>query len=272
MPTNNRIAAVFSDLDGTLTPSKGDVNPDALKKLAEELKDPNSPKLSIVTGRSQPYVANFVEKLLLYGVPIKMPLVCENGSIIYDPTSGKSILNPLINKKDSDELIELKKLIIDKVLLKYPGAKIEPGKVVTVSINPPKDKNIEVFYPEFINDDDIKGKISQFSVTRSKSAVDISPKNITKLVGIKYVLKVRNIKEGDVAAIGDAENDRVVLENFNYLGTPKNGEDSIKKYVMSRNGYVSQYPDTLGVADFIEKCTEINKRINSNGNYSVLKN
>jgi len=250
-----KIEVLFLDIDGILTPSRG--RPADIRALAELVmlsKDPDSPKLAIFTGRQLPYLEAFCHIL-----GIEVPSVCENGGIIFDPRSKEVIYNPKIKKEDLDILSKLKKIISDKVLPKYPGAKIELGKEVTISINPPEHEDIKTFFHKFVNDRDIKDIIgNKFSLTYSASAIDISPPDINKLDGVDYVLnELLHIDIKRVGAVGDAKNDLIVLEKVGFSATTSNGSDEVKRAVT----YISNEPDARGTIDILKKCIELNKKV-----------
>lgn len=81
------------------------------------------------------------------------------------------------------------------------------------------------------------------------NTVDVSLKHINKLVGLLTVIEDMGITLEEVAAIGDNDNDAVMLEAVGISGCVANGNSTAKKAAKYHVGDCA----SAGVAEFIEK-------------------
>ncbi|TDA41764.1 MAG: hypothetical protein DSO07_02840 [Thermoproteota archaeon] len=247
------IELVFIDIDGCLTIDKGRADIDAikdLKNLNRRSKESRLyPKITLVSGRPQPYVEAFVQLL-----EVQVPSICENGGIIYDPVKDISFINPSISKEALDELRKLKTFFEENLPNLFPGAKMELGKEVSISLNPPKGVDISLFYEKVKKE--VEDRARHLYITRSKSAVDILPAGISKLSALIFVVKNMGLSLDKVCGIGDSINDIELLKNVGFPAVPANSEDEVKKIAL----YISPYENGRGVVDIVRKCVELNKR------------
>ncbi|MGI6608662.1 MAG: HAD-IIB family hydrolase [Erysipelotrichaceae bacterium] len=81
------------------------------------------------------------------------------------------------------------------------------------------------------------------------TTIDVSLKEVNKLTGILAVIKDMGITLDEVAAIGDNDNDIVMLEAAGISGCVANGSDKAKKAAR----YLLNDCSKAGVADFIEE-------------------
>lgn len=218
------------DIDGCLNSGKNDAL--NLKKL-EEIREfffSGRYSFTLCTGRGVEYAQAYSQIM-----GCNNPIVCENGGIIYYPSTNDFKLNTFINKRELKKLKKLSKMI-DKILVeKYTGYKKEIGKITMLSLNPPRNIEISDFF-EYISSF-IEKKFPNFCITRSQSAVDISPKGIDKNEGLKIVLKELGINYENVCAIGDSIGDIPVLKRVAFPTCPNNADESVKnicKYIASK--------------------------------------
>ncbi len=92
-----------------------------------------------------------------------------------------------------------------------------------------------------------KGKLEIMRV--SDNWLDISPKGITKLVGIKKLMELEGIQDDEVLVLGDSENDATMLSYFKNSVAMGNASDRIKS--LANYTTVSNKED--GVAKAIQK-------------------
>ncbi len=80
---------------------------------------------------------------------------------------------------------------------------------------------------------------NQFEVMRvSDNWIDISPKGLTKLVGIKQIMQIHGIKEDEVLTMGDSDNDVSMISAFPNSVAMGNANDRIKslaKFITKNN-------------------------------------
>jgi HAD superfamily hydrolase (TIGR01484 family) len=220
------------DIDGCLNNGRNkkpnNVKLGKIKNLFASKKDLFS--FTLCTGRGTGYA-----KLYAQTLGCTNPVVCENGGLIYYPSKDDIIVNPFITPQDIKNLKELDKALKNNLSEIYPSYKKENKKKTMISLNPPDNQNLSEFFDHISLF--IKNYHDAFSITRSSSAVDISPKNINKNKGAELLLKEVNIDYQNVCGIGDSLNDISVLQKVGFPACPNNAESSIKeicKYVASK--------------------------------------
>lgn len=83
----------------------------------------------------------------------------------------------------------------------------------------------------------------------SDNWLDLSPKGITKLVGIKKLMELEGIKDDEVLVMGDSENDATMLSYFKNSVAMGNASDKIK----SLANYTTDTNKEDGVAKAIQR-------------------
>jgi Cof subfamily protein (haloacid dehalogenase superfamily) len=89
-----------------------------------------------------------------------------------------------------------------------------------------------------------------FEVMRvSDNWIDISPKGLTKLVGIKQIMEIHGIKEDEVLTMGDSDNDVTMISAFPHGVAMGNANDRIKSLAK----FTTKTNAENGVAYAVEK-------------------
>lgn len=89
-----------------------------------------------------------------------------------------------------------------------------------------------------------------FEVMRvSDNWIDISPKGLTKLVGIKQIMEIHGIKENEVLTMGDSDNDVTMISAFEHGVAMGNANDRIKSLAK----FTTKSNADNGVAYAVEK-------------------
>ena len=171
------------------------------------------PPLLIYTGRPQGYVEMLAQALSVVDGPLDLPFVIENGAALYFPVSKKTI--PIINHKQQRLNEQIRNLLVEKL----PQNEFEPKTYMT-TINALPGQHIDKLRQEVIHilkDTDV---LDSLAINSTASAVDITPKNINKCVGLKEVIKEYHNLRPDtrsrdldaIVGIGDSTSDLCVLE------------------------------------------------------------
>lgn len=248
----NRISIIISDIEGCISPNKGQpLALDALAKIQEHNKlaqSGNAIPLTLCSGRPQPFIEAFAQMLA-----VKWSCVCENGALLYDPSTDCMLRHPDITDEHIRNLKELK-LVLEKEIQDKAPHRIEPGKEICISLNPfaePED------YHRHVKDlfEKVSLYVNQelFFITHSASAVDITPKGINKAAGIRFLSEAMNIPLQQMVGIGDTKGDIPFLEIVGYSAAPANAHDAVKTVV----NYNSPYAHAYGVVDIISKIEAI---------------
>lgn len=248
MNKNKNIFLIISDIEGCISPNKGQpLALDALAQIQAHNKLAQSGKaipLTLCSGRPQPFIEAFVQMLA-----VSWPCICENGAFLYDPVSDRLLRHPDITDEHIYNLKELKFLLEKEVQLKVPH-RIEPGKEICISLNPfaePKDYGTHIRklfeqVSQYVNPE-------LFFIAHSASAVDITPKGIDKAAGIKFLSEVMNISLEQMLGIGDTKGDLPFLRIVGFSAAPNNAHEVVRNKV----NYVSPYVHAYGVVDIISK-------------------
>lgn len=241
---NNYKGTVFFDLDGTLLNAHSEVDPD-VAQATRQLKE-NGYLPVINTGRS----------------PIEIHAVTSTTDIdtyitldgAYVQSQGKTIFESNIE----NELIE--KLIVQAKKFDDPISMHSAEESYLDRINP----FVEDFYksvhldlpeadPKFYQTNDVPMIVIVTAEDGSKYqeifddltfyktgpySVDAVNKGISKMTGIKHLLKGLDLEDKPVYAFGDGNNDLPMIEFADYSVAMGNGLDSVKEaatYVTTEN-------------------------------------
>ena len=260
---------VAIDVDGTL------VNDD--KKLTQGTIDSiknavqRDIKIVISSARSFYRLKNYLEQLDL--MKDNQYTICFNGAVIIENKNQNVILSNNFNVEEIWELINLANKFNTPIFLysmnnvfveeipkiiqsskSFKNVKLDLVKFKTIDYN--KDAIYKIL---FVNDYDDIAKIrkqipkelyEKFEITSSTpERIEFVKKGITKSNSLQFICKKCNIKQSEVIAIGDADND-IDMINFAGLGVAMgNAQNSLKE----KANYITRSNNDDGVADVIEK-------------------
>ncbi len=236
-----KIKYLLLDLDGCLSGGKGThFNLPAISILKDKLASAPFPT-GICTGRSAAYV-EVVSQML----NIDAWCVCENGSYLFHPRTEEFLYHPNVTPEKRQTLSNLKKLLESKkdnpkdALF---GANVEYGKEVCVSLNHPT-MEIERLHQIVSESIDSEGLFVGCSAT----AVDITPKDVDKGAGVRFLADHLKLPLSSLAGIGDSSGDLPFLSIIGTSGCPANANDKIKKIV----NYQAKSNENIGVNEFVD--------------------
>lgn len=249
------IKLIISDLEGCITPNKGiPFDFDALCEMAkynQKALEDNKPPLTICSGRPQPYVEAIIR--IIQG---SMPAICENGAVIYIPTTDKTLIHPAIGFKVMKAMEKVKRILTKEIQNKTLEAQIEPGKTVCISLNPIgcSNEGLPNKVKELYHIVSLKlANIENLNITHSASAVDITPNGIDKFMGLKFLSEITNILSEEMIGIGDSVGDISFLKEVAIPCCPNNSSPEVKNIA----SYISPYNNGKGVLDIIRKFTNV---------------
>ncbi|MBN7275229.1 Cof-type HAD-IIB family hydrolase [Ligilactobacillus pobuzihii] len=222
------------DLDGTTLNSSSQISPKT-KNVLQAVSQAGH-IVTIVTGRSDKMALNFYDELGL-----KTPMVNFNGAVGHFPHGQSS---------DSYEITFHKEIVLDILASKSTlgiQAIAAEGKGLTLTDS--TDSSLSPFFPAASRSQDVLNKMN---LTKDPSAItmlvdpfkkaeitqqlqqtydsdvtvsvwggpapvlELSPKNINKKVGLKFLSQHFNIPQQNIIAFGDEQND---VEMLKYAGT-----------------------------------------------------
>lgn len=231
---------IASDVEGCITPpyrTQVDLRKfQRLRTYCEFVKaNPEFPQIVVFTGRSQGYVELLAQALGMLNGPFDIPFVIENGAALYRPTSKKTIL--LLNS-DQLKAVQAAQMLLNSVLI---DNEFEP-KTFMVTINPNDRQTVDVLREQvtlILQEHNLLGSLT---IASSASAVDITPKNVDKLSGLREVLKyfprdARDQSLSAIVALGDHVSDINVIKNVGRAYCPaENVHSEVRKLIETRFG------------------------------------
>lgn len=235
---NNKIKAIFFDIDGTIISFKTHKMPASTLEALHKLRDKDI-KLFIATGRHKSLVY-FLDDYFKFDAYITLNgQYCYNDKeVIYKNSIAKEDIKSLIKrleKKDfsclfvEEDYIYLN--LIDECVKKIAQMTNEPIPEV-IDISRALNNDIYQLVP-YLNEQ--KEHIVLDCMKNSKAtrwlpdSMDIEPKGGSKAVGVDAILDYYNISLEETMAFGDGQNDIEMLEHVSVGVAMGNADDIVKK-------------------------------------------
>ncbi|WP_066639560.1 HAD-IIB family hydrolase [Desulfolucanica intricata] len=216
----------------------------AIREYCLKAEKYNLPKISLCTGRPQPFVVPVLN--LLGAVWPGIPSVIESGAFLYFPYDNELVKNEYTSYS-LKSWYSLKQRILD-FAAEY-NCKSVPGKEVMISLFPPagmNSKELNSLARETFKD------VEELETVYSSLCVDFTPKGVDKAIGIKYLCSKMEIEPEEILGIGDSNNDLSMLKIVGFAACPNNAFEKVKELCE----YVSPHPFTRGVADILSSYGE----------------
>ena len=263
---------VAIDLDGTLVTDEKELT----KKTVEVIKEASKKgvKIMISSGRSFYRLERFIDALDLRKE--NQCTICFNGGMIVENKTKEMLYSKNLNAEEVEELIQLGKAlrlpimiysrdthyvetipeVVQKNTKNLKGMNLKVVNFNQINFNKPENYIYKVCFidkPEKIIEK--RKQISEeilkkYEITSSvPEYLEIVKKGIKKSEAIKVVMEKYDIKQDEVMAIGDGENDIEMLD-FAGLGIAmENASDFVKGFAND----VTTSNNHDGVANAIEK-------------------
>ncbi len=255
MTTLRPIRLFVCDIDGCL--SKGSTHsfdPELIAAFAETNRlsriDPDVPAITFCTGRTMPYV-----ECLLQVIDGRVPALCENGTVLFDPIEYEIVVSPHLGENERDLLQRMKALIDTNLICK--DVQHEYGKFThfTLLVSPPETseelahraaKLAEEFGDSFV-------------VETTKMCVHVTFRHIHKGTGIEWLAEKTGVDPAEMAGIGDARPDIPFLEQVGLACAPANAHPDVKALAH----WHSDLPDAKAALEFLRRIVVRNREIAS---------
>lgn len=245
------IKVAFFDVDGTLLSHKTGQIPDSTIKALKELRNIGV-KVVLSTGRHLSELDELpFQNITFDGYVMVNGQLClnEKKEIIYDnPIEGEAkekIIQLFQDKEIPIVLVEENRMYINYV----DDYVIKSQQEISTSI-PKIDKYksdnlyLACAYINKTQEDTLKKLLFDCTITRwNDNAIDIVPKNISKVTGIKQYLQANNINKNETMAFGDGPNDIEMLKYVEIGVAMGNGKDEVKEIA----DYVTDDIDSDGI-------------------------
>jgi HAD superfamily hydrolase (TIGR01484 family) len=249
-----RIKLLAVDIDGCLTAGEGQAADlevlGEIQKINERSKtDPDTPAVTLCTGRQQPFV-----DLMAQMIHAHKPAIFENGAGLYLPDTYEFLFNPAITPAMLEELAEFKQ-IINKEMVAARTAKIQPGKEVSLSVYPEKGCSVKD------NEEQLRGLIAHTGfhlfLDVSILCINILFPGIDKGEGVRWLCRHLGLTKQEVGAVGDAPGDLASFAASGFSGAPANAEPEVRAAAT----FTAPHENGRGVLDIIAEVTRKNKKV-----------
>ncbi|MCL1950220.1 MAG: sugar-phosphatase [Turicibacter sp.] len=266
----NRYKLIAIDIDGTLLTSEKSIAPETKKAIEKAIA--TGVHVVLCTGRPLSGVKDYLEAL---GLNAEGRYVATyNGALVQEIKSGEPVVHHQLKGSDMIALLELSQQLglrshfmdldfmytTDKEISDYTvlDAYLTKSRLNAISKN---EVGVEQDYTKFMMVDhpeliDIAEKnlpdslLEDYTVIRSQPFfLEIMKKGAHKGSGIESLAQKLGINASEVICIGDAENDRHMIEYAGLGVAMDNASDAIKSIA----NFVTKTNDEHGVAHVIEE-------------------
>lgn len=246
---NYRLAAL--DMDGTLLNSNHEISDYTRSVLARA--DAAGKIIALATGRCLSELHEFID-----AIPALRYIICENGANIYDTRLKRSIHRVSFSEGDVDFLLsELEKRTViaqmfmdDQSYIRAPmdidlepyrlshfRSVFEAGSVFDPNLferyraaRPPVDK-IDLYFKSESDRDEFRSVTSTRNIEIAGSigiGLELSPLNANKSDGLVKLCELLNVPIEESIAVGDADNDKFILQAAGLAVAMGNAFEEIK--------------------------------------------
>ncbi|MHA7871210.1 MAG: HAD family hydrolase [Hyphococcus sp.] len=250
---------IAADIEGCITPpdrTQVDVTKFAkLRRYCEFTKQNiNLPQVIFFTGRSQGYVELLAQSLGLLNTPYDLPFVIENGAALYFPTAKRT--TQIISEDQMSNILKIRQILGEQCC----DNEFEP-KSYMVTLNPRKNQTVDELRDEVTLTLRELDLIEHVTITSTASSVDISPKGISKLNGLKEALKFASrdgvpVPLDKVLAFGDQIADLEVLKSVGIAYCPAHySHAEVREFIKEKHGdeFIVEKQDIEFVIQGIER-------------------
>ena len=216
---SGRFDAVFCDVDGCLLDEAGGpLDLSTLERIATHnrlaIEQRDRPVVTLCTGRPEPFgecLARAIHNPLL-------PIVCENGAWLHDPTDNAWLLDPAVTEEDLAAVAALEGWVRRE--LGPDGVTIQPGKAASVSLYHPDADALDGFMNRLETAAAEEGW--PFRVSNTLRYINCDLAKVSKATGIARCLERTGIDPARCAGIGDTDHDLQIAEAVAWFGVPQN--------------------------------------------------
>lgn len=264
------IKLVVLDVEGVIALPGGGQLPWPLEDLlaVRRFLEQSPVTCTLCTGRQQPYGEAVIQALNLFqALPedlraharqrsgqsfLAWPSILENGAYFYDPLAKRPIPHPLLTPERTLVLNRMRTEVLVP-LAAETGAVIEAGKDFCISVNPPplapgsvERVTTQTFAP--VIEAALTVYLDEVEVKYSHSAVDITPRGISKASAVRLLLDWTGLEPEEVLGVGDTKADEAWLREVGWRATPANGREALPGM-----HYYSPHSVARGLLDILQR-------------------
>lgn len=256
------IKGFLIDRDGVLTVTDGlvpwahDLGRRQLYKYVKMSNRDRFPKIGICTGREY----GSAESILFdIGIPNWWSII-ESGVFLFNRHTKQLLTNPALTSEVREAFQDISQRRIPSILAQYSQELfLYPGNQVCIAIELTEDSSITIEQVCRMIEEQVEDLVQAKLVTvrHSSIAVDISPVDIDKASGVRFLCEVEGIDPGDLFGIGDSPGDFPMFNAVGKIGCPANATAECKETVRQKGGIVSEKPYAAGVVDILYQATGV---------------
>ncbi|MEK6701799.1 MAG: HAD hydrolase family protein [Planctomycetota bacterium] len=241
-----RFDAVVCDIDGCLGPeTHAPMDARALARIAaQNLRAATArdvPTVTLCSGRPQPF-AEAISRIMANST---LPVICEMGVWLYDPSVGTYTRDPAITGAHLLAVAAATAWIEEHLI--PTGVVIQPGKVASISIWHPDLNHLMSLKPRLV--EQCASHDWPFRISSSVNWVNLDLSIVSKATGIERFIRTTGIPASRIAGIGDTIGDLAIARSVGYFATPSNVEDELRPHA----AYVSPHAEIEGVLDILRQ-------------------
>ena len=239
---------IVADIDGCISPEASVAwDLEKFARFAAFARDAAArrdglPPLTLCTGRPQPY-AEVLAKIF----DIRLPIVCENGAVLYTLTDNRSRFGPGVTDAKIASLRAVRGFIETELFPKFPEAVYQFGKEAQLSVFSARPE-IFVAMQEAIEAFVAREKHEPLIISPSHFYLNISMEGVNKGTTLRALFEELGVSGAEAAGIGDTVGDLPLREAVGFFACPANAQPEIKAVA----DYVSPFEDIAGMLDILE--------------------
>lgn len=256
---------IAADMDGTLLNSEGKISPKTSKAIKKAVD--NGVVFTVSSGRP-------IQGILKYGefLPLKFPLITYNGAMIVNPENREILFHKALKKEDALKILKLGKDFsvticlwcenqlfvnrIDERVNRYKRLSgVEPIVIKDKEQLAKKGITKILWYDKAERIKGIQETLQKESFnevtfcTSKPEFLEFMDSGVSKAAAMEFLGKLFGIKREEMIAIGDGDNDLLMIEYAGLGISMENGSEKVKKAA----GYITSSNDREGVALAIDK-------------------
>ena len=218
-----------SDIDGCLAEPFTPYDLATMQRLASSIaaagtagRDGWAP-FTLCTGRPQPYVEAMTQALGL-----QLPALFEAGGGLFDPVKGQHAWSPHFDAEAEEGIAEVRRWLTADVL-PTSSLMLDHAKRTQAGVIGPDEAEVQRLVPRITQFADELG--IGFTTYHTPVSIDVTPRGITKDVGIAWLADELGGSLDRLAYIGDTGGDVEALRKVGFAFAPANANPEVKAVV-----------------------------------------
>lgn len=240
---------IIADIDGCISPEESiPWDLDAFAKLVRYSREAyaginGKPRLTLCTGRPQPYV-----EVLMKLLDVQAPAICESGAVLYTLHDNRAIYGPGVTPEKLAGLRAVRTFLETDIIPQYPSVLFQFGKEAHMSVfseQPAIFPEIQARVEAFIQ----QNGCPPLHIASSHYYLNMALEGVDKGRTLTALLHELGVSHDEAAGIGDTEGDLPLRDAVGFFACPANARQAVKDAA----DYVSPHPTIQGVLDILTR-------------------